>query len=85
MTELKQKPLLQVALDFEKMDQALQLASEIAPYVDIIEAGTPLIKSEGIRVVRVLKDAHPNKLICADLKMQDILKCEWPLIQMRIL
>jgi len=39
--------------------------------VDIIEAGTPLIKSEGIRIVRALKDAHPDKLICADLKIAD--------------
>ncbi len=71
MTEIKPTPLLQVALDFESLDQALQIASDVAPYVDIIEAGTPLIKSEGIRVVRALKDAHPDKLICADLKIAD--------------
>ncbi|MBY9003231.1 MAG: orotidine 5'-phosphate decarboxylase [Candidatus Lokiarchaeota archaeon] len=69
--DVKQTPLLQVALDFESMDQALQLASKVAPYVDIIEAGTPLIKSEGIRVVQELKNAHPDKLICADLKIAD--------------
>jgi len=69
--EVEQPPLLQVALDLENMDQALQLASEVASYVDIIEAGTPLIKSEGIRVVQALKDAHPDKLICADLKIAD--------------
>ena len=71
MIEVRKPPLLQVALDLESMDQALQIASEVAPYVDIIEAGTPLIKSEGIRVVRALKDAHPDKLICADLKIAD--------------
>ena len=71
MKELKQAPLLQVALDLESMDQALKIASEVAPHVDILEAGTPLIKSEGIRVVRALKDAHPDKLICADLKIAD--------------
>ncbi|MHA1376238.1 MAG: orotidine 5'-phosphate decarboxylase / HUMPS family protein [Promethearchaeota archaeon] len=70
MKEVKQAPLLQVALDLESMDQALKIASEVA-YVDILEAGTPLIKSEGIRVVRALKDAHPDKLICADLKIAD--------------
>lgn len=69
--EFRKPPLLQVALDLESMDQALQLASEVAPFVDIIEAGTPLIKSEGIRVVRALKDAHSDKLICADLKIAD--------------
>ncbi|MCJ7647991.1 MAG: orotidine 5'-phosphate decarboxylase [Candidatus Lokiarchaeota archaeon] len=71
MIEVRKPPLLQVALDLESMDQALQIASEVAPYVDIIEAGTPLIKSEGIRIVRALKDAHPDKLICADLKIAD--------------
>jgi 3-hexulose-6-phosphate synthase/6-phospho-3-hexuloisomerase len=71
MKEINHSPLLQVALDLESMDQALQLASEVAPYVDIMEAGTPLIKSEGIRVVQALKNAHPDKLICADLKIAD--------------
>ena len=65
------KPLIQVALDLLKIDDALKIASKIAPYVDIIEAGTPLIKSEGIKVVRMLKEAHPDKLICADLKIAD--------------
>ena len=64
-------PKLQVALDLESMEDALELASMVAPYIDIIEAGTPLIKSEGIRVVRKLKKSHPNKLICADLKIAD--------------
>ncbi|MHA1669140.1 MAG: orotidine 5'-phosphate decarboxylase / HUMPS family protein [Promethearchaeota archaeon] len=71
MKDMKKAPLLQVALDLESMDQALQIASEVAPYVDILEAGTPLIKSEGIRVIQALKNAHPDKLICADLKIAD--------------
>ena len=65
------KPLVQVALDLLNIDEALKLASNVAQYVDIIEAGTPLIKSEGIRAVRELKKAHPDKLICADLKIAD--------------
>lgn len=67
----QQLPMLQVALDFEILDEALALAKKVAPFVDIIEAGTPLIKSEGIRVVQILKEAHPDKLICADLKTAD--------------
>ena len=67
----QQLPMLQVALDFEILDEALALAKKVAPFVDIIEAGTPLIKSEGIRVVQILKEAHPDKLICADLKNAD--------------
>ena len=62
----QQIPRLQVALDFENLDDALAIAKEVAPFVDILEAGTPLIKSEGVRVVQTLKEAHPNKLVCAD-------------------
>ena len=71
MKEPISKPFLQVALDLLDLDDALKLASKIAQYVDIIEAGTPLIKSNGIQVVRELKEAHPEKLICADLKIAD--------------
>ncbi|MFX0030823.1 MAG: orotidine 5'-phosphate decarboxylase / HUMPS family protein [Candidatus Hermodarchaeota archaeon] len=67
----KQKPRLQVALDFENLEDALAISKEVAPFVDILEAGTPLIKSEGIRATKALKDAHPDKLICADLKTAD--------------
>jgi 3-hexulose-6-phosphate synthase/6-phospho-3-hexuloisomerase len=64
-------PYLQVALDVEHVKDALTISKQVAPFVDIIEAGTPLIKSEGISAIRALKDAHPDKLICADLKTAD--------------
>lgn len=67
----QQTPLLQVALDFEILNDALTISKEVAPFVDILEAGTPLIKSEGVRAIRALKDAHPDKLVCADLKTAD--------------
>ncbi|MBY8988248.1 MAG: orotidine 5'-phosphate decarboxylase [Candidatus Lokiarchaeota archaeon] len=67
----RQIPRLQVALDFEILEDALAISKEVAPFVDILEAGTPLIKSEGMQTIRALKDAHPDKLICADLKTAD--------------
>ncbi|MFX1316673.1 MAG: 3-hexulose-6-phosphate synthase [Promethearchaeota archaeon] len=67
----KEIPLLQVALDFETLDDAIAIAEKVAPFVDVLEAGTPLIKSEGIRAVRALKRKYPKKLICADLKTAD--------------
>jgi len=69
--EKHQAPRLQVALDFENLQDALFIARKVAPFVDILEAGTPLIKSEGIRVIQALKKAHPDKSICADLKTAD--------------
>ena len=69
--ENKSAPRLQVALDIEALEDALEIAKKIAPFVDILEAGTPLIKSEGVRAIQALKEAHPTKNICADLKTAD--------------
>lgn len=65
-------PKIQLALDTLDGDHALELAAACAPYVDILEAGTPLIKSVGIRIVSRLKTAHPDHLVLADLKSSDV-------------
>jgi 3-keto-L-gulonate-6-phosphate decarboxylase len=39
---------LQVAVDLLTTADALALTNKVAPYVDIIELGTPLIKSAGL-------------------------------------
>jgi 3-hexulose-6-phosphate synthase len=63
---------IQLALDTLDGEQALEIARQAAPWVDILEAGTPLIKSVGISIVRRLKEAHPEKLVLADLKSSDV-------------
>jgi 3-hexulose-6-phosphate synthase / 6-phospho-3-hexuloisomerase len=64
--------ILQVALDLLEQKRALQIAEEsIDGGADWIEAGTPLIKSEGIQVVRSLRDHFPKKTIVADMKVAD--------------
>jgi 3-hexulose-6-phosphate synthase len=65
-------PKIQLALDTLQWDRALELARLAGPYVDILEAGTPLIKSVGIKIVAALKEAHPEKLVLADLKSSDV-------------
>src|SRR5512138_1233222 len=65
-------PKLQLAMDTLDGEEALRLAAATAPYVDILEAGTPLIKSVGIGIVQKLRAAHPDKLILADLKSSDV-------------
>jgi 3-hexulose-6-phosphate synthase len=65
-------PKIQLALDTLSAETALELARLTAPYVDILEAGTPLIKSAGIGIVSRLKIAHPDKLVLADLKSSDV-------------
>lgn len=62
---------LQLALDFSVLKKAVAAAQKAAPYCDWIEAGTPLIKSEGLEAVRMLKMRFPNKTIVADMKTMD--------------
>jgi len=63
---------LQVALDFADLERALKVAEEsLAGGADWLEAGTPLIKSEGMNAVRALKKRFPSKIIVADLKTMD--------------
>ncbi len=66
------RPVLQVALDFENLSRALGAAREaVAGGADWIEAGTPLIKSEGLNAVRELKRTFPESRIVADMKVMD--------------
>ena len=63
---------LQVALDFVELPRALKVAqAAVAGGADIIEAGTPLIKSEGLDAVRRLREMFPDKTIVADMKTMD--------------
>ncbi|MBU2025519.1 MAG: 3-hexulose-6-phosphate synthase [Patescibacteria group bacterium] len=63
---------LQVALDQVDLKPALKIAQKVHTHVDIIEAGTPLIKSVGLQSVRALKKRFPKKLIDADMKAADV-------------
>ena len=66
------KTILQVALDLMNAHRAIEIAKEsIAGGADWIEAGTPLIKSEGLEIVRQLKKLFPRYTIVADMKTMD--------------
>ena len=65
-------PLLQVALDYFSLPPAIVMASKVAPYVDIIEIGTPLCKAAGMEAVRAIREVCPDKIILADLKTPDV-------------
>ena len=67
-----ERPILQVALDFENLSRALLAAREsVEGGADWVEAGTPLIKSEGLDAVRELKKAFPGHRVVADMKVMD--------------
>jgi len=63
-------PMLQVALDVLTIKEALRIARKCSD-AHILEAGTPLIKSEGLKSVTELKRNFPDKIILADMKTMD--------------
>lgn len=66
------KPVLQLALDFVDLKRALKSAQAgVAGGVDWLEAGTPLIKSEGLQAVRELRRLFPRTTLVADMKIMD--------------
>ena len=74
-------PPMQVALDLIDLPRAIQIAEEAVKGIlaetdnDIskawVEAGTPLIKSEGMNAVRELRNKFPGHTIVADMKTMD--------------
>jgi len=76
--EKAQKTVLQVALDFVNLDRAMKLAGEaVAGGIDWLEVGTPLLKSEGLNAVRLLKKEFPGHTIVADTKTMDAGRMEF--------
>lgn len=71
------KPVLQLALDFVDLPRALQVAEEaVAGGADWLEAGTPLIKSEGLQAIREIKSRWPSLPVVADMKTMDAGRAE---------
>ena len=66
------RPVVQISLDVTTMEEAIETA-ELARRagVDWLEAGTPLILSQGLRAVRELRARFPDVPIVADLKTMD--------------
>ncbi len=65
-------PLLQVALDLMQGNRAIQMAKEATDGgAAWIEAGTPLIKSEGMDIIRKLRSEFHGSTIVADMKTMD--------------
>ncbi len=60
---------LQVALDLTDKKEALKIADDVHEFVDIVEAGTPLIKSVGMGIVEELK--RYEREVLADTKTMD--------------
>ena len=71
------EPLVQIALDFVNLNRALKVAEAAAAGgADWLEAGTPLIKSEGLDCLRALRRKFPQKTLVADMKIMDVGRIE---------
>ncbi|WP_208107532.1 3-hexulose-6-phosphate synthase [Halanaerobium saccharolyticum] len=62
---------LQLAIDLFDLKSSLKLLKKVADYFEIIELGTPLIISEGLSIIPVIKELYPEKIVFADLKVMD--------------
>jgi 3-hexulose-6-phosphate synthase/6-phospho-3-hexuloisomerase len=70
---MTEKAILQVALDVLNEHRALQIAKEaIEGGADWLEAGTPLIKSGGMQILRKLKQSFLEVPLVADMKTIDV-------------
>lgn len=61
---------LQFALDKE-LEDSLRVLNAVAPYVDIVEIGTPLVLRHGMSAVREVRRACPSLVMLADFKIMD--------------
>jgi 3-hexulose-6-phosphate synthase/6-phospho-3-hexuloisomerase len=53
-------------------ERAINIAKDaVKGGADWIEAGTPLIKSEGMEIIRQLREVFPDKTLIADMKTMD--------------
>jgi bifunctional enzyme Fae/Hps len=70
-------PYLQISLDNPELDRAKKVIAQL-PGSDriIIEAGTPLIKRYGTRVIQELRQTSKDTFMVADLKTLDVGKVE---------
>ena len=62
---------LQISFDTMDLEKALDIASQVKTEADILEVGTSLIYTHGLKAVERFKDAFPEKVILADCKLVD--------------
>ena len=62
---------LQLAIDLTPLDDLEATVAPLLPLIDILEAGTPLIKRHGLDAVRSLRRLAPDHTLVADMKAMD--------------
>lgn len=62
---------LQISFDLVDLDKAIDIASKVAKYADIIEIGTLLLYKYGIKAVADFRKKLPKESLLADSKIID--------------
>lgn len=62
---------LQISFDMPDLNKALEIASKIQEYADILEIGTPLLHQYGAAAVVQFREKFPEKMLLADAKIVD--------------
>lgn len=63
--------MLQLSLDWMKMEEATGVVRALYDRIDIIEMGTPMIFEYGLSCVKEMKSLFPEKIVLADMKIMD--------------
>lgn len=71
MMKFKKKNLLVHALDVEESEKALQIASDVKEYVDVIKISYPLVLRKGMEIISDLKESTGLPIL-ACFKIGDI-------------
>lgn len=62
---------IQLACDYNKTEDALNILEKVASDIDIIEIGTDLMYGSGSEAIKIIKSKYPDKTVLADLKVMD--------------
>ena len=62
---------LQLAIDLVPLDDLERVVRPLLPMIEVVEAGTPLIKRHGLDAARLLRTIAPDHLLVADMKTMD--------------
>ena len=62
---------LQLAVDLVSIEEFERVIVPLLPAIDVVEAGTPLIKRYGLAAVRAFRELAPTHQVIADMKTMD--------------
>ncbi|MBD3272955.1 hypothetical protein GF385_01220 [Candidatus Dependentiae bacterium] len=61
----------QISFDFLDLEEAIKIAKKVEKFADIIEIGSTLIYSHGIKAIKEFKSNFPDKELFVDVKLVD--------------